>query len=176
MALNLKRAGVKNKADEMIEQMNSSSADFVNQLANISKVSDAEAKPVITMPAEKDILPVSEPAAANAPDAVKSETPVTENITSNEPDPGIDIDINLAKTDIERYNRKEEIVKAASTHTSSGRRGRKPKSECGETCRVQFSSTLTPDLLDRIKSEAKVQGIPLSCFIERVFTEYFNRK
>ena len=159
MALNMKKVNNKNKADEMIEQMmsenSSSSASYVKELTNIS-------------------TPQS---AGTIKEGIK-ELPMEDAKTH-----GIDIDLDIAKPDIEETDKKpimDNVAKAAAVsqkieHTGeTKKRGRRPKAETGEICRVQFSTTLMPDLLDRVKSEAKRQGIPLSCFIEKVFMDYFR--
>lgn len=157
MALNMKKVNNRNKADEMIEQMmsenSSSSASYVKALTNISSGQPTEANNAHAETSTKEL-----------PD-VKTH--------------GVDIDLDIAKPDIEETDKKpimDNATKAVSQKTSgeTKKRGRRPKAETGEICRVQFSTTLMPDLLDRVKSEAKRQGIPLSCFIEKVFMDYFR--
>ena len=162
MALNMKKVNTKNKADEMIEQMmsesSSSSASYVKALTNISGQS-AETNNAHTEKSTKEL-------------------PVEDEKTH-----GVDIDLDIAKPDIEETDKKpisasaDKVTKTVPQkieHTGEKKRGRRPKAETGEICRVQFSTTLMPDLLDRVKSEAKRQGIPLSCFIEKVFMDYFR--
>ena len=162
MALNMKKVNNKNKADEMIEQMmnesSSSSASYVKALTNISS---------------------GQPAEANNIEISTKELPV-EDVKTH----GVDIDLDIAKPDIEETDKKpisvsvDKVTKTVPQkieHTGEvKKRGRRPKAETGEICRVQFSTTLMPDLLDKVKSEAKRQGIPLSCFIEKVFMDYFR--
>jgi hypothetical protein len=158
MALNMKKVNNKNKADEMIEQMmsenSSSSASYVKALTNISSGQPTEANNAHAETSTKEL-----------PD-VKTH--------------GVDIDLDIAKPDIEETDKKPIMDNATAVpqkieHTGeTKKRGRRPKAETGEICRVQFSTTLMPDLLDKVKSEAKRQGIPLSCFIEKVFMDYFR--
>lgn len=157
MALNLKRAASKNKADEAIEKMESSSASYANELANLGRKNDGieidinVAKPDIEKAAE--VTPVAQTAVRSV---IQNVVPVPEaKIT-------------------EPATLQNETASVQTVQKVKGRRGRRPKAECGEVCRVQFSSTLTPELLTRIKIETKQQGIPLSCFIEKVFTDYFR--
>jgi len=164
MALNLKRAANKNKADEAIEKMESSSASYANELANLGRKDDGieidinVAKPDIEKAAE--VAPVAQAAVHSV---MQNVVPVPE--------------AKIAKpATLQNETVQKETASVQTVQKVKGRRGRRPKAECGEVCRVQFSSTLTPELLTRIKAETKQQGIPLSCFIEKVFTDYFRTR
>lgn len=67
--------------------------------------------------------------------------------------------------------KKKSSKKSGENNTG---RGRKPKAEIGEVCRVQFSSTLEPDLLNAIRARAKKERIPFSCLVEKAFEEYLT--
>jgi hypothetical protein len=234
MALNKNKIGQRNRADEMIKAMNSSTSDYVSELAalNTSNVGSApasdpvgdirEIKPAEVSPASAEIVSASEPEKddnqqvyakagltadmpadipAGAPAQTDEEKKVPVSEQNKEPEavsetiaeyPGEneedgnaaeddstpdDIDKAIAacvKQVKEEMPRKSRGVSKAPV-ARNGRRGARTKAERGEECRVQFSSTLTPDMLDRVRYEARVNYLPLSAFIEKVFTEYFER-
>lgn len=176
MALNKNKVN-QNKADQMLRNMNStdsSSSDFVNRLSVLearneiknnpeaaAKTSISSTKPEPPMPAAgvlPDILDIPEP-ATDIPAKTEAVPVISE---ADKPEP------------VKREVPQREISKREPAKREPGKRGARTKAERGEECRVQFSTTLPAEMIDRIRAEAKAQYIPFSLFIEKVFVEYFS--
>ncbi len=198
MALNKNRINARNRADEMIEQMSGSNlaSEYANGLAALSEPKEKKEyvvnmfnEPKVSNETENiDAQQVYGPPVPNGfvkPEVMETVNPSvapapTKEVISKAIDEMAVDNADLKKT-LEtavpvKIETKDIPVKkeVAKTPKASGRRGARTKAERGEECRVQFSTTLTPDMLDKIKSEAKKNYMPLSLFIEKVFMEYFS--
>ena len=198
MALNKNRINARNRADEMIEQMSGSNlaSEYANGLAALSepkekkeyavnmfnepKVSNEteniDAQQVYGPPVpngfvKPEVTETVNPSVAPAPTKEIASETIDEMAVNND-----DLKKTLETAVPVKIETRDIPVKKETPKTpkTSGRRGARTKAERGEECRVQFSTTLTPDMLDKIKSEAKKNYMPLSLFIEKVFMEYFS--
>ena len=181
MALNKNKVN-QNKADQMLRNMNStdsSSSDFVNRLSvlearnEIKNNPEAAAKTMISSTKPESPMP----AADVLPDILGVPEPATDIPAKTEMVPVIsetDKSESVKPEAVKREAPQREIPKREPAKREPGKRGARTKAERGEECRVQFSTTLPAEMIDRIRAEAKAQYIPFSLFIEKVFVEYFS--
>ena len=172
MALQMNRVNSRNKADEAIKQMDSSTAAYVSELAALNN-----------NPAATSLKPAAGHTDNPLPQRNASEIP--QDVISNVAPQNIVTNVMQEKVSNpnagERIEREGHLPIIKNTFRNEGtnpdgkkRRGRTPKAAYGEECRVQFSTTLPPEIYKQLRAESKEIGAPLSYLIERILKEHFK--
>lgn len=163
MALNMKKIGERNKADEMIDGLFSPTSESPYSSPAKTHTSDMERRQTNLTEEIVNTFSEAEKSAETRPEDKNSKS--AEKSINQTTDTAVETVSSILKDEPPKKEPNGEKRK----------RGRRTKEQMGGICRVQFSTTLEPEMLEKIRAVAKAEHIPFSSFVERVFTDYFER-